>query len=170
MLGKINDELLTMLALTNDLNIPVVWLIVIGIVGIGGIIWFFVHSKKKQDKVERNFQKRYSGKNIRFLDKYTVFRAQESHGYSQSGGRGYLVLTDDELYFEMILLSKVLSIPVTSITKVGQTNRLGGRNPGTPMLKVEFEDSNGNNDSIALSVKELAMWKKEITTAMSENA
>ena len=81
-----------------------------------------------------------------------------------------MVLTDDELYFEMALLSKVLSIPTASIIRVGQTNRLLGVNPGRPMLKVEFEDSNGNNDSIALSVKELDMWKQVITAAMSERA
>jgi hypothetical protein len=96
------------------------------------------------------------------------FRAQESHGYSQAEGKGYLVLTDDELYFDMVLLSKVLSIPVASIIKVGQTNRLLGVNPGRPMLKVEFEDSNGNNDSIALNVKELEMWKKEITAVITK--
>jgi hypothetical protein len=126
--------------------------------------------KKKQDKLELNFQKRFSGKNIRYLDKVAVFRAQESHGYSQSEGKGYLVLTDDELYFEMVLLNKVLSIPASSIIKVGQTNRLLGVNPGRPMLKVEFKDRNRKNDSIALSVKELEKWKRAITAIMSEHA
>jgi hypothetical protein len=132
------------------------------IIGVSAIIWFFVFLKKKQDKLEVNFQERFSGKKIRYLDKRAVFRAQESHGYSQSEGKGYLVLTDDELYFEMVLLSKVLSISTASIIKVGQTDRLLGVNPGRPMLKVEFEDSSGNSDSIALSVKELARWKKKL--------
>jgi hypothetical protein len=140
------------------------------IIGVSAIVWFFVFLKKKQDKLEVNFQKRFSGKNIKYLDKCAVFRAQESHGYSQSEGKGHLVLTDDELYFEMVLLNKVLSISASSIIKVGQTNRLLGVNPGRPMLKVEFKDRNGKNDSIALSVKELEKWKRAITAIMSEHA
>ena len=146
----------------------ILWFLLICAAGMG-VVWFFVNLKKKQDQLEINFQNRFSGKNIKFLDKCAVFRAQESDGYSQSQGMGYLVLTDEELYFERTVLKKVLPIPITSIKKVGETNRLGGQNPGKPMLKVEFEDSNGNKDSIALSVKELAMWKKEITTAISKN-
>ncbi len=140
------------------------------ITGVSAIIWFFVFLKKKQDELELKFQNRFFGKNIRYLDKCAVFRAQESYGYSQSQGKGYLVLTDDELYFEMVLLSKVLSISAASIIGVGQTNRLLGVNPGRPMLKVEFKDSNGKNDAIALNVKELEMWKKAITASISEHA
>ncbi len=139
------------------------------ILGIFAIIWFFVFLKKKQDKLEVNFQERFSGKNIRYLDKYAIYRAQESHGYSQRQGRGYLVLTDDGLYLEMVLLNMVLPIPITSITKVGQTSRILGVNPGRPMLKIEFKDSRGNNDSIGISVKNLATWEKEITAVMNEH-
>jgi len=136
------------------------------IIGVSAITWFFVFLKKKQDKLEVNFKKRFLGKTIRYLDKRAVFRAQESHGYSQTEGMGYLVLTDDELYFEMALLNKVLSISAASIIKVEQTDRLLGVSPGKPMLKVEFKDGSGNNDSIALSVKELERWKREITAVM----
>ena len=140
------------------------------IIGIAAIIWFFVFLNKKQDELEANFQKKYSGRNIRYLDKCAVFRAQESNGYSQAQGKGYLVLTDDELYFEMTLLNIILSIPVASIVKVEKANRLLGVNPGRPMLKVVFKDSTGKNDAIALNVKELAMWIKAITEAKSEQA
>ena len=104
------------------------------ILGVSAIIWFFVFLKKKQDELEVNFQNRFSGINIRHLDKYAVFRAQESHGYSQTEGKGYLILTDDELYFEMVLLNKVVSIATATIINVGKTNRLLGVNPGRPML------------------------------------
>lgn len=140
------------------------------ILGVSAIIWFFVYLKKKQDELEIDFQKRFSGKNIRYLDKQAVFRAQQSRGYSQAQGKGYLVLTDDELYFEMTLLSVILSIPVASITRVEKTNRLLGVNPRRPMLKIEFDDGSGNNDAIALNVKELAAWMNAITEAVNEQA
>ena len=119
------------------LNQPLIAIIITGVVA---IVWFFMVLKKKQDALEEKFQKQFSRKNIRRLDKCAVFRAQESNGYSQTQGKGYLVLTDDELYFEMVLLNKILSIPAASITKVGQTKRLLGVNPGRSMLHVQFKD------------------------------
>ena len=139
----------------------------IGIIsGVSAVVWFFVFLKKRQDALEVNFKKRFSGKNIRHLDKNAVFKAQESDGYSQTQGMGYLVLTDDELYFEMGLLNKVISISAAFITRVGETKRLLGVGTIRPMLKVEFKDSKGNNDSIAIYVKELELWKKAITGVM----
>ncbi len=140
------------------------------ILGVSAVVWFFVLLKKRQDALEVNYQKRFSGKNIRYLDKTASFKAQESDGYSQTQGMGYLVLTDDELYFEMGLLNKVISISAASITKVGETKRLLGVGTIRPMLKVEFRDSRGKNDSMALHVKELESWKKEITSVMNEHA
>ncbi len=142
------------------------------LIGFGSIIiiWFFVYLKRKQDQTEENFQKRFSGKNIRLLDKYAMFIAQESDGYSHFRGMGYLVLTDDELYFERQLGNKVIPLPITSIVQVGDTKRLGGQNPGKTMLKISFKDNNGENDSIALCVKELAQWKKEIAAAIDEKS
>ena len=49
------------------------------IIGVSAIIWFIVFSKKKQDELELKFPKRFYGKNIRYLDKCAVFRAQESY-------------------------------------------------------------------------------------------
>lgn len=169
------DPRLLYIAITIN-GLAIVWFLIfleymyVGVVvGISAVIWFFVFLKNKQDQLEVNFQQRFSGKRIRCLDKCAVFRAQESHGYSQPQGKGYLVLTDDELYFEMVLLNKVLSIPTAFILEVGQTNRLLGVNPLRAMLKVDFEDDKGNKDAIALNVKELALWKKEIKGVMGEN-
>ena len=64
------------------------------IAGCLAIVWFFVYLKKRQDKMEANFQKRFSGKQIKLLDKTALFVAQESDGYSHTRGIGNLVLTD----------------------------------------------------------------------------
>ena len=138
------------------------------VIGVVAVVWFFVVLKRKQDALEDNFRRLFSVDDVRRLDKYAMFKAQRSNGYSQSQGTGYLVLTDEVLYFEMSLLDKVVSIPVTSITRVGETRRLLGVGTIRPMLEVEFEDANGEMDAIALSVKELAAWKVEIARAMSD--
>jgi len=43
-------------------------------------------------KLEANFQKRFSGKQIQYLDKHALYVAKKSDGYSHFRGQGYLVL------------------------------------------------------------------------------
>ena len=83
---------------------------------------------------------------------------------------GYLVLTNDELYFERQLDGKTFKIPITSITQVGEAKRLAGQNPGPLMLKVDYKSSDGIDDAIAWRVKELDRWKNKITALMKKNA
>jgi len=132
------------------------------------IIWFVIFLKKKQDALEENFQKRFAGHTIRYQDKCAIFRAQQSSGYSQTSGKSYLVLTDTELYFKMVMFSIELSIPITSITKAESANRLLGVNPGRAMLKVNFITDDGEQDAIALNVKELYTWVKEINSLIQK--
>ncbi|MFT7461229.1 MAG: hypothetical protein ACI909_003927, partial [Planctomycetota bacterium] len=106
----------------------------------------------------------------RHIDKYLVFKAgmfrtKKLSAYAESHNKGCLVLTDDVLNFEMKPLNNILSIPVASITKVEPTNRLLGKNSEKLMLKVEFENSYGLNDAIALSVNEVTSWAKAIKAA-----
>ena len=124
---------------------------------------FFVFLKRRQNEVEASFQKRFAGKKIRFIDKYALYIASESNGYSHFRGAGYLVLTEDELYFERQLNRKKVTIPIDSIVKAEQTRRLAGQSPGRMMLKVVFETPDGEQDAIAWRVKKLEQWIKEIS-------
>lgn len=135
-------------------------------IAVCAIVWFFVYLKKRQDLLEANFQKRFSGKNIRFLDKHAVLKAQKSRGYSQVQGMGYLVLTDNELVFEMQLLDNSITISTDSIQSVGKTKRLLGVGHVLWMLLVEYKDSGGKDDAIALRVKHLAKWQALIKAAV----
>jgi len=137
-------------------------------IGIIIIIGFFVYLKKKQDELEDDFKKRFSGKNILLLDKHAEFIAQESDGFVQVRGLGYLVFTDEVLFFQRQLGNKIVLIPIHSIVQAGETRRLGGRSPGRTMLQIKFKDNSGKNDSIALLVKELSLWKKVIAGAIDK--
>jgi len=143
---------------------------VIGIIAVGIVIIFFVFLKRKQDEVEANFQKRFAGKKIRFMDKYALYVARQSDGYSHFRGMGYLVLTEDELFFERQLDRKIITIPIGSIVKVERTKRLGGQSLGKMMLKVVFETQDGEQDAIAWKVKELEQWIKEISIMVRNSA
>ena len=143
---------------------------VIGTIIVGIVIIFFVFLKRKQDEVKASFQKRFAGKKIQFMDKYALYVAKQSDGYSHFRGSGYLVLTEDELYFERQLDRKIIIIPIGSIVKVERTKRLGGQSPGKMMLKVVFKTQDGEQDAIAWKVKELEQWIKEISIMVRNSA
>lgn len=132
------------------------------------IVVFFIFLKKKQDELEESFQKRFTGQKILYMDKYVRIIAQQSRGLSQTAGMGYLVLTSQELYFKLQLINKEISIPVSSLLNVGETRRMGGKNPLRTMLKVDFNTIDGKEDAIALLVKDLSRWKAEISSIMKK--
>ncbi len=127
-----------------------------------GVAAFLRYLKKKQDELEEGFQRRFAGKKIRFMDKHALYVAQQSDGYSHTRGIGYLVLTDDELYFKRQLGDKVATIPIHSILEVGETRKLAGQSQWKRMLRVDFRNQKGETDAIAWGVKERERWQKEI--------
>ena len=142
----------------------------IGIIIVGIVIISFVFLKRKEDEVEASFQERFAGKKIQFMNKYALYVAKQSDGYSHFRGKGYLVLTEDELYFERQLDRKIIIIPIGSIVRVERTRRLGGQSPGRMMLKVVFETQDGEQDAIAWKVRELDQWIKEISITVRDPA
>lgn len=158
------------------LSLAILWMLVavklptlMGLIGLGIVIWFFVWLKKKQDRLEDIFQKRFRGKEILIVDKAVVFRAQRSRGYSQISGKGYLVLTQSELYFHMVMIEMIIAIPITAITQVDQGARLLGTNPGRSMLLVDYRDEEGELDTIAMNVKDLSLWIQKIQQLIGEH-
>ena len=89
--------------------IPITVAVVIGL----GI--FFAVLKRSQDLLESNFQEKFSEADIRAVDKSALYVARLSDGYSHFRGAGYLVLTDEELYFERRLTNKIITVPTSAI-------------------------------------------------------
>lgn len=114
--------------------------------------------KKSQDEIEAHFQEKYADKNILMMDKYALYVAIESDGFSHFRGCGYLILTEDELYFERQLDRKLFSIPTGKIIKVEPVKRMAGQNPAGKMLRVEFKNDGGQTDAIAWKLKKLDEW------------
>ena len=122
------------------------------------IVIFFVYLKRRQDEVEEKFQKRFAGKKIKIMDKSALYVAKQSDGHSHFQGNGYLVLTEDELYFERRVVKKLIIIPIGSIVKAERTKRLAGKSVLKMMLKVVFLTQTGEQDAIAWKVKGLEKW------------
>jgi hypothetical protein len=136
--------------------------VLLAAVVVGG---FFAFLWRKQRELERSIEEVTRGRRVRFTDRHALYIARESDGYAHLRGTGVLLLTDDLLYFEQQLTRKAVSIPLSSITRVGETLRLGGQSTGRPMLRVEFRNAEGAEDAIGLRVRELERWKREIEGA-----
>jgi len=142
-----------------------IWLF--GILAVIGLVIAFGYVRKKELELEERFQKRFAGKKIQLMDKYALFIAQQSDGYSHFRGVGRLVLTDQELHYERQFGHKIISIPLSSIVQVGETLRLGGQSTGKPLLKVDFRTQEGQEDAVAWRVKALHRWKNEISALIT---
>ncbi|MBN1328310.1 MAG: hypothetical protein JXA54_02440 [Candidatus Heimdallarchaeota archaeon] len=86
------------------------------------------------------------------------FFGQESSGVWQIRGNGVLLLTPDELYFEMWMPKRKTSIPIPSIIKVEATKWHIGKTKNRLLLKVIFTNESGQTDSAAWLVRDLDQW------------
>jgi len=137
-------------------------------IGLIVIIGGFVILRRKQNNLERDYQQIIANKNIILTDKNVLFIAQESDGLSHFRGMGYLILSDDELYFKRQLGGKTIAIPIQSILRVEKVERLAGQSPGKLMLGIFFKTDSGQEDSIAFMVKKLDQWQKVIKIAIED--
>lgn len=139
-------------------------------IGISLFGWFFYFLWKRQNLVEQRVKARVKEQQVIMPIEHVMFRAQESSGYSQTSGMGYMVLTDTELYFELVLLDLVVSVPLLKLTNAEYVYRLKGVSPGRKMLKISFVDDSGIPDSIAVNTKNMQQWKDAILSAINEAA
>ena len=144
------------------------WIILITVGAVGFGYWAIVSIRNKRELFEQGIENRFPNDSIRFIDKNAILRAQESRGYSQVEGMGYLILTKDELYFEMMLFSNTIAIRLDRISGLSETRRIKGKSSIKPMLRIDYTDSSGKDDAIGISVKDLSGWKKKLKTQMDE--
>ena len=119
--------------------------------------------------VKKLFQKRineimdkFSNKDIIISLNSANFFGQQSRKSTQVRGNGVLILTTEELYFEMWRPKKVLQIPTSSILKVEITKSFLHKSVFRKLLKVVFQNENGEEDAAAWWVTSLDKWIQEI--------
>lgn len=82
----------------------------------------------------------------------------ESAGPWQVRGNGNLALTEGELLFAQWVPKRLLRIPRRSIIDVSKAKTHLGKWIGRPLLRVTWTREDGEQDSIALWVKDLDRW------------
>ena len=125
--------------------------------------------------VKKLFQKRrneiidkFHGKNIIISLKGANFFGQQSHKSLQMRGNGVLVLTPEELYFEMWHPKKVLKISTSTILKVESTKSFLHKTVGRKLLKVVFQKEDREEDAAAWWVTSLDKWIEELNNIKNQ--
>ena len=133
------------------------------LIGISLIVWFFYFLWRRQQLVLERVEGKIKGQKVIMPTEHIMFRALESSGYSQTSGMGYIALTENFLYFELVLLDLVITVPTPRLQGAEFVHRLKGVSPGRKMLRIMFTNENGEDDSIAINVKDMQHWKNAIS-------
>ncbi len=125
-------------------------------------VWFFVFAsiKKELEKRSQEVLQRFRDKKVLGVSAEANFFGQESRGMKQIRGNGILILTDEELYFQMLFPKKELTILVNSIIGVESTRSFLGKTKVHPLLKVDFKNDKDEADSAAWLLKDVDKWKQ----------
>lgn len=119
--------------------------------------------------VKKLFQKRISEIMDNFMGKEIIisltnanFFGQQSRKFTQIRGNGVLILTAEELYFEMWTPKKTLKIPTSNILIVEITKSFLHKSVFRKLLKVVFQNENEEEDAAAWWVTSLDKWIEEL--------
>ena len=119
--------------------------------------------------VKKLFQKRISEIMDKFKDKNIILSANDANFFGQQSrkstqvrGNGVLILTAEELYFEMWRPKKILQIPISSVLKIEITKSFLHKSVFRKLLKVVFTNQEGEEDAAAWWVTSLEKWIEEL--------
>lgn len=88
----------------------------------------------------------------------------ESAGPWQVRGNGNLALTEEELLFAQWVPQRLLRIPRRSIVEVSKTDSHLGKTIGRPLLEIAWTREDGNQDAIAIWVRDPDRWITALLT------
>ena len=119
-------------------------------------------------------------KTSRILEKYAPlgivkssvganFFGQESLGVKQIRGNGVLLLTSEELIFELWLPNRILRIPISNIRSIEETKWHLKKTKGVKLLKVVFTNEKYTEDSAAWWVTERDQWTQLLKNLIQGN-
>jgi len=96
----------------------------------------------------------------------TQFYGVVSAGRGQLRGDGVLILTAEELRFDMWSPERRLVIPLAAVLTVDTTKRHAGRYSVKPLLRVAWRDAHGLEDAAAWALTERDEWARAVDDAV----
>lgn len=137
----------------------IIW-VVVGFIGFWFVFLFFL--KWFLGKRVKRILDRFKSRRVLKTSTSADFFGQESLGIRQVRGNGVLILTEEELYFQMWVPNREFHIPVSSIVGVETPKSHLGKTKLKPLLKVIFKNRKNEIDSSAWLVKDLSVWREAL--------
>lgn len=115
----------------------------------------------KSKRAEELFDNYHKDKII-YFSRGVNFFGQKSAGRTQLRSNGSLLLTLDKLHFLRWVPKKDIVIPLNDIKNIERVNSYLGRSKNKELLKVEFDNHNGEIDSAAWILDNMQAWEHVI--------
>ena len=125
-------------------------------------IRIFIYLKALKSRKSQKVRKRFAGQNILCFDAGANFFGVKTCGMGQVRGNGVLVLTENELFFEMWMPSKEVRIFLSTVKSVENVNIFLGKTKGWPLVRVNFTNESGKEDAAAWLVGNPKEWIESI--------
>jgi hypothetical protein len=113
---------------------------------------------KRAEELFANYHK----DRIIYFSKKVDFFGQQSAGRAQLRGNGSLLLTPDELHFSRWLPKKSLVISLNDIENIERVNSFLGKRKKRELLKIDFNNKQGQKDSAAWFLDNMHVWEQVI--------
>ena len=98
------------------------------------------------------------------VDDFANFFGMESRGKAQMRGNGCLVASREYVVFVMLLPRREFLIPRAQVTGVERVRSHLGKTTGHELLKITFTNNQGQSDSAAWLVRDLAAWENVLAS------
>lgn len=111
--------------------------------------------RKRAEELFRNYHK----DRIIYFSREVNFFGQKSEEGLNIKGNGSLLLTPDQLHFKKWLPDKDLIIPLEDIKNVERVDSFMGKSKNRPLLKIDFNNKDGEIDSAAWLLDNMHNWE-----------
>lgn len=112
--------------------------------------------RKRAEELFRNYHK----DRIIYFSREVNFFGKHSDGSLNIKGNGSMLLTPDQLHFKKWIPVQDLIIPIENIKNVERVDSFMGKSKNRPLLKIDFNNKNGEMDSAAWLLDNMHNWEK----------
>lgn len=144
-----------------DSNGLLIVISILAILVITLLILFSIIKKKRVEQISA-VNAEFAEKRVLFSDYSANFFGRQSNGMKQIKGNGILLVTDQEVYFSLLMPRREITIPVKEIIAVKSETSFLGKSKFKPLLIVQFNGSDGNLDAVAWLIHDLSACISEI--------
>ena len=123
---------------------------------------FLKHLRVKQAEIEALVRERFPEEDDIVMQNPNAYCMGHQSMQVQKRGCGPLVLTEEELLFAMPSLLMFIAIPLSSIRSVTRARRFKAKGILKTLIRVDFQNDEGQEDAIAWYVKDLELWMQAL--------